>query len=184
MTKQDSAAGKQWYVIHTYSGYEDAVKRALEQRTESMNMGDFVFEVLVPKEKVLMTKGRSKEPVVVDKILFPGYVLVEMIVTDASWFMVRNTPNVTGFVGSGNTPVPVLPEEFGIIKRRMGDDKVSAEIKLREGDLVKVTEGPFANYEGSISEINNAKGKVIVLLSIFDRDTPIELDFNQVQVQV
>ncbi|MCK5461318.1 transcription termination/antitermination protein NusG [Candidatus Gracilibacteria bacterium] len=170
--------GRQWYVIHTYSGYEDAVKKALEQRTESMNMQDYIFEIVVPKEKVVTTK--SGKQLVVEKNLFPGYVLVNMIVTDASWFVVRNTPNVTGFVGSGNTPVPVLPEEFNVIQRRMGANEPTAEIKLKVGELVSIKEGPFANYEGTISEVNPSKGKITVMVTIFDRETPVELDFNQV----
>lgn len=178
MARQDSSLGRQWYVIHTYSGYEDAVKKALEQRTESMNMQDYIFEIIVPKEKVVTTKA-SKQ-VVVEKNLFPGYVLINMIVTDASWYVVRNTPNVTGFVGSGNTPVPVLPEEFGVIKRRMGASEPSAEIKLKVGELVTIKEGPFGNYDGTISEINPAKAKITVMVTVFDRETPVELDFNQV----
>ena len=182
MSKQDSSLGKQWYVIHTYSGYEDSVKKSLEQRMESMNMQDYIFEVVVPKEKVVTVKGGKQA--VVEKNLFPGYVLVSMLVTDASWFVVRNTPNVTGFVGSGTTPVPVLPEEFGVIQRRMGQDEPNAEIKLKVGDLVTIKEGPFSNYEGSISEVNPAKAKVTVMVSIFDRDTPVELDFTQVSPKV
>jgi transcription termination/antitermination protein NusG len=181
MAKQDSSLGRQWYVVHTYSGYEDAVKKALEQRTESMNMQEYIFEVVVPKEKVVTTKNGKQ--VIVEKNLFPGYVLVNMIVTDASWFVVRNTPNVTGFVGSGNTPVPVLPEEFGVIQRRMGAANPTAEIKLSVGDPVQIKEGPFANYEGVISEVNPAKAKVTVMVSIFDRETPVELDFNQVMLK-
>ncbi len=178
MVKQDPSIGRHWYVIHTYSGYEDSVKRALEQRIESMNMQDYIFEVVIPKEKVLVTKAGKQ--VVEEKKLFPGYVLVNMIVTDASWFVVRNTANVTGFVGSGNIPVPVLPEEFGIIKRRMGAKDPKADIQLKEGDLVVIKEGPFANYEGIVSEVSPSKAKVTVMVSIFDRETPVELDFNQV----
>ena len=178
MAKQDPSIGRHWYVVHTYSGYEDAVKKAIEQRAESMGMQEYIFEVVVPKEKVAVIKGGKQQ--VVEKNLFPGYVLVDMIVTDASWFMVRNTPNVTGFVGSGNMPVPVLPEEFLVLKRRMGADEPTAEIKLSVGDLVTIKEGPFSNYEGLISEVNKAKGKVTVMVTIFDRETPVELDFNQV----
>lgn len=178
MVKQDPTIGRHWYVIHTYSGYEDAVKRALEQRIESMNMPDYIFEIVVPKEKKTVIK--NGKPVVVDKNLFPGYVLVDMIVTDASWFVVRNTPNVTGFVGSGNIPVPVLPEEFGVIKRRMNAATPSTEISLNIDDLVTIKEGPFANYEGLVSDVSPQKGKITVMVSIFDRETPVELDFNQV----
>jgi transcriptional antiterminator NusG len=182
MSKQDSSLGKQWYVIHTYSGYEDSVKKSLEQRIESMNMQDYIFEIVVAKEKVVTVKNGKQ--VVAERNLFPGYVLVSMLVTDASWFVVRNTPNVTGFVGSGNTPVPVLPEEFGVIQRRMGQDEPNAEIKLKVGDLVTIKEGPFSNYEGAISEVNPSKAKVTVMVSIFDRDTPVELDFTQVVLKV
>ena len=178
MAKQDPSLGRHWYVIHTYSGYEDSVKKSLLQRTESMSMQEYVFDVVVPKEKVSTIKNGKQ--VIVEKNLFPGYVLVDMIVTDASWFMVRNTPNVTGFVGSGNTPVPVLPEEFGIIKRRMGAAQPKAELKYNVGDLVKIKEGPFSNYEGLISEVNKAKGRVTVMVSVFDRETPVELNFDQV----
>lgn len=182
MAKQDSSLGRQWYVIHTYSGYEDSVRKSLEQRMESMNMQDYIFEVIVPKEKVVTVKAGKQT--IVDKNLFPGYVLVNMVVTDASWFVVRNTPNVTGFVGSGTTPVPVLPEEFGVIKRRMGAAEPTAEIKLKVGDLVTIKEGPFSNYEGTVSEVNPTKAKVTVMVSIFDRETPVELDFSQVILKV
>ncbi len=178
MVKQDPSLGRNWYVIHTYAGYEDAVKKALEQRIESMSMMDYIFEIIVPKEKVAVV--RHGKQVVEDKNLFPGYVLVDMIVTDASWFVVRNTPNVTGFVGSGNTPVPVLPEEFGVIKRRMGASEPTTEIKFSVDDLVKIKEGPFSNYEGKISNVNRAKGKITVMVTIFDRETPVELNFDQV----
>ena len=178
MSRQDLSAGRNWYAIHTYSGYEDNVKSALEHRVESMNMQDYVFSVLVPKEKVASIKNGKR--VITERNLFSGYVLVEMIVTDASWFMVRNTPNVTGFVGSGNIPVPVLPEEFGLIQRRMGEDTPTTDIKLAEGDLVQIKEGPFAKYDGTISEVNKSKGKVTVMVSIFDRETPVELAFDQV----
>jgi transcriptional antiterminator NusG len=178
MPKQDPSYGRNWYVIHTYAGYEDAVNKALEQRIESMSMQEYIFEIVVPKEKVAVVKNGKQA--IIEKNLFPGYVLVDMIVTDASWFVVRNTPNVTGFVGSGNTPVPVLPEEFGVIKRRMGADEPTTEIKLSVTDLVTIKEGPFSNYEGVVSEVNRAKGKVTVMVTIFDRETPVELDFTQV----
>ncbi len=182
MVKQDPSIGRHWYVIHTYSGYEDAVKKALEQRMESMSMQDHIFEIVVPTEKTLVAKAGKQ--VVEEKKLFPGYVLVDMIVTDASWFVVRNTPNVTGFVGSGNTPVPVLPEEFGVIERRMGASEPTADIHLNEGDLVTIKEGPFANYEGKISKVAQAKAKVTVMVSVFDRETPVELDFTQVMKKI
>jgi len=182
MAKQDPSIGRHWYVIHTYAGYEDAVKKALEQRIESMGMQEYIFEVVVPKEKVVVVK--NNKPKTEEKNLFPGYVLVDMIVTDNSWFVVRNTPNVTGFVGSGNLPVPVLPEEFGVIKRRMEADSPTTEIKFSVDDLVRIKEGPFSNYEGKISKVNRQKGKITVMVSIFDRETPVELDFNQVAKKI
>ena len=178
MGKQDKSAGRNWYVIHTYAGYEDNVKMSIEHRIESTNMQEYVFEVVVPKEKVVTLKNGKR--VIVEKNLFPGYVLVDMIVTEDSWFMVRNKQNVTGFVGSGNIPVPVLPEEFGVIKRRMGNDAPTTEMAYKVGDLMKIKEGPFANYEGKISEINAGKAEVTVMVSIFDRDTPVSLSFDQV----
>ncbi len=178
MVKQDPSLGRHWYVVHTYSGYEDSVQKAVMQRTESMGMQEFIFEVVVPKEKVVVVKNGKR--VVEEKKLFPGYILVDMIVTDASWFNIRNTPNVTGFVGSGNIPVPVLPEEYGVIQRRMKEDEPTADIRLSVDDPVQIKEGPFANYEGVVSAVNPAKGKVTVMVTVFDRDTKVELDFEQV----
>jgi len=179
MAKQVQNTGKNWYVIHTYSGYEDAVKDALMQRIETMNMQDFIFQVVVPKEKqIVMKKG---EPVEIEKCLFPGYVLVEMTVTDDSWYVVRNTPNVTGFVGAGTIPVPVSPEEWSIVEKHMGKKDAKFKITVEVGDQVTVLEGPFANYEGQIDDIDQEKGKVRVLISMFGRETPVELAFDQVK---
>lgn len=180
MAKQAKNTGRNWYVIHTYSGYEDAVREALLQRIESMNMQEKIFGVVVPKETQIVVK--NGKPKTEQKRLFPGYVLVDMVVDDDSWFVVRNTPNVTGFVGSGTIPVPVSAEEFGIIERHMGDDnQPQFEIKLQEGDLVMVLDGPFAGYEGVIKLVDKEKGKVKVNISIFGRETPVELDFDQVK---
>ncbi len=179
MAKQDPSAGRNWYVIHTYSGYEDSVKKALEQRSETLGMKDYVFSVVVPKEKqIIFKKG---EPIEEERKLFPGYVLVDMIVTDDSWYMVRNTPNVTGFVGSGNIPVPVTLEEFGVIERRVGEQSAKFKSDFQVGDLVVIIDGPFKNYEGTIDAVDVDKGKLTVLVLIFDRDTPVELDFTQVR---
>lgn len=179
MAKQAKNTGRNWYVLHTYSGYEDAVEKALRQRIDAMNMQDYIFDVRVPKEtQVVIKRG---DPVQEKKRIFPGYVLVEMIVTDDSWYVVRNTPNVTGFVGAGNIPVPVTPEEFGLIQKRVGGDEVTFKIDFVKGDNVTIVGGPFANYEGLIDKIDPEKGKVKVLVSIFDRETPIELDFTQVK---
>ncbi len=179
MAKQDPSAGRNWYVIHTYSGYEDSVKKALEQRAETLGMKDYIFSIVVPKEKqIIFKKG---EPIEEERKLFPGYVLVDMIVTDDSWYMVRNTPNVTGFVGSGNIPVPVTLEEFGVIERRVGEQSAKFKSDFQVGDLVVIIDGPFKNYEGSVDAVDVDKGKLTVLVLIFDRDTPVELDFTQVR---
>jgi len=175
--KQDPSAGRRWYVIHTYSGYEHAVKKALEQRIETMGMQNHIFNVLVPTEKV-MKKGKLVEE---EKRIFPGYVLVDMIVTDESWYVVRNTPNVTGFVGSGTVPVPVSGDEFKIIKRQIGQQEPVFKIDVNLGDAVVIRTGPFARYEGVINSVDDEKGKVKVLVSIFGRETPVELDFDQIQ---
>jgi len=178
MARQVENTGRNWYVIHTYSGYEDAVKEALMQRIESLGMQDLIFEVVVPKEtQIVIKKG---EPVTEEKRIFPGYVLVDMMVNDDSWYVVRNTPNVTGFVGSGTIPVPVSPEEFKVIKRHMGQAEPKFKIDFAVGDHVVVLDGPFANYEGEINTIDEEKGKVKVLITIFGRETPVELDFTQV----
>lgn len=177
--RQDTKAGRNWYVIHTYSGYEDAVKKALEQRIDTMNMQEKIFEIVVPKEtEVTLRKGK---PVQRQKCVFPGYVLVSMIVTDDSWYVVRNTPNVTGFVGSGNVPVPITPEEYGVVSQRMGVNEPKYKADFNEGDIVKITDGPFATQEGVVSEVYPDKGKLRVLVTMFERETPMELGFNQVQ---
>ncbi len=179
MGKQATGTGRNWYVLHTYSGYEDAVEKALRQRIEAMNMQDYIFDVRVPKETQIVIK--RGEPVQEKKRIFPGYVLVEMVVTDDSWYVVRNTPNVTGFVGSGNIPVPVTPEEYGLMMKRAGGGELKYKIDFNIGDHVTINSGPFANYDGIIDKIDPEKGKVKVLVSIFDRETPIELDFTQVK---
>jgi transcriptional antiterminator NusG len=179
MGRQAAGTGRNWYAIHTYSGYEDAVREALQQRIESLGMQDMIFEVVVPKEtQIVIKKG---QPVTEEKKLFPGYVLVDMVVTDDSWYVVRNTPNVTGFVGAGTIPIPVSPEEFKVIKRHMGQSEPKFKIDFTVGDHVIVLDGPFANYDGIISTVDEDKGKVKVLITIFGRETPVELDFTQVK---
>jgi transcriptional antiterminator NusG len=179
MSKQAENTGRHWYVVHTYSGYEDAVREALLQRIESLGMQDQIFDVVVPKEtQIVIKKG---EPKTEKKRIFPGYVLVDMTVTDYSWYVVRNTPNVTGFVGSGTTPVPVSPEEFKVIKRHMGETEPKFKIDFSVSDPVMILDGPFVNYEGVVSKVDEEKGKVKVLITIFGRETPVELDFTQVK---
>ena len=177
MPRQITTGEKHWYVLHTYSGYEDSVVYNLKQRIESMGMEDKIFEVLVKKEKKI--KIRDSKRVTVEEKIFPGYVLVSMIVTDDSWYVVRNTPNVTGFVGSGTIPTPISDEEVKVIQKRMGLEEPKYKIEFVVGDLVRITDGPFKGYEGKVSEIDEAKGKIKVLISIFGRETPVELDFLQ-----
>lgn len=179
MGKQVKGTGRHWYVIHTYSGYEDAVKQALMQRIESLNMHDLIFNVVVPKEpQIVMKKGEPKQE---EKKVFPGYVLVDMVVTDESWYVVRNTPNVTGFVGAGTIPIPVSLEEWNHIQKRIGKAEPKFKIDFSNGDNVIILDGPFANYEGIINKVDEEKGKVKVLITIFGRETPVELDFTQIK---
>lgn len=171
--------GKRWYAIHTYSGYEENVSRNLKQRIESMDMGDKIFNILIPTEKKIKIKN-GRRRTVTEKI-FPGYVLVEMIVTDDSWYVVRNTPNVTGFIGTGTVPTPISEKEVEALKKRMGVEEPKYKIDVVSGDLVKVIDGPFKGFEGKISQVDEARGKVKVLISVFERETPVELDFLQVK---
>lgn len=181
-SEQDSSAtpadSGHWYVLHTYSGYEDNVARNLKQRIESMGMEEKIHQVIVPREKKIRVKNGKRKTI--EERLFPGYVLVKMIVTEDSWYVVRNTPNVTGFVGSGTTPTPVSQEEVDRLLKRMGEDEPKYKIDVAEGDAVKIMDGPFKDFEGRISEVNEAKGTVKVLVSVFGRETPVELDFLQV----
>ena len=171
--------GRSWYVLHTYSGYEDNVARNLRQRIESMGMDDKIFQVIVPREKKIRVRNGKRKTI--DERLFPGYVMVEMIVTEDSWYVVRNTPNVTGFVGSGVTPTPVAKEEIDRLLSRMGDDEPKYKIDVVEGDSVRIMDGPFKDFEGKISDVNDSKGTVKVLVNVFGRETPVELDFLQIK---
>ncbi len=179
MPKQEIQQGKQWYVLHTYSGYEDAVAKNLKQRIESLGMEDKIFSVLVPKEKKIKIKNGKRKTV--EEKIYPGYVLVEMIVTDDSWYVVRNTPRVTGFIGAGTTPVPVSLKEIENLKKRIGVEVPKYKVDVSIGSLVKVTDGPFKDFEGKISEIDESKGKLKVLVNIFGRDTPVEVDSLQIK---
>jgi len=177
--KQQISEGKRWYVLHTYSGYEENVSRNLRQRIESMDMEDKIFEIMIPTEtKIKIKNGKRKT---VREKIFPGYVLVSMIVTDDSWYVVRNTPNVTGFIGSGNTPTPISEKEIKDLKRRMGVEEPKYKIDVSVDSAVRVVDGPFKDYEGKVSDIDEARGKVKVLVSIFGRETPVELDFLQIK---
>ncbi len=179
MPKQTAALGRRWYVLHTYSGYEENVADNLRQRIESMDMQDKIYNVLVPTEKKIKIKN-GKRKVITEKI-FPGYVLVEMIVTDDSWYVVRNTPNVTGFVGSGTTPTPISEEEVKELQRRMGIEKPTMKVDFNMSDHIRITDGPFKDMEGKIAEVDEVRGKVKVLVSMFGRETPVELDPLQIK---
>ena len=179
MPKQQIEQERNWYVLHTYSGYEDAVAKNLKQRIESLGMEDKIFNVLVPKEKKIKIKNGKRK--VVEEKIYPGYVLVEMVVTDDSWYVVRNTPNVTGFVGAGTTPVPVSLSEIESLKKRMGEEDPRFEINVKAGDLIKIVDGPFKDFDGKVSDIDPDRGKVKVLVNMFGRDTPIELDSLQIK---
>lgn len=177
-TKIQKQTGERgWYVIHTYSGYEDQVSENLKQRIESLKMDDKIFRVLVPKEKQIEIKnGRRKT---VEKKIFPGYVLVEMIVTDDSWYVVRNTPNVTGFIGLGVRPTPMSKNEVERIQKRMGVEEPKYKIEFKPGDLVRITDGPLKGFEAKVTDIDEDKGKIKVLVSMFGRETPVNLDSLQ-----
>ena len=179
MPKQVTTGERRWYAIHTYSGYEDNVARNLKQRIESLGYEDRIFNVLVPKEKKIKIKGGKR--VVEEEKLYAGYVLVEMIVTDDSWYVVRNTPNVTGFIGSGVIPVYLSNEEVESLMKRMGVDEPKYKFDIAVGDNVKITDGPFKDFDGRVSEIDEERGRIKVLVTMFGRETPVELDFLQVK---
>jgi len=179
MAKQTLNQGKRWYVLHTYSGYEENVEKNLKQRIESMDMEDKIFNILIPIEKKIKIKNGKRK--VIEEKIFPGYVMVEMMVTDESWYVVRNTPNVTGFIGTGTIPTPISDKEIKDLQKRMGVEEPKFKIDVAVGSPVKITDGPFKNLEGKITNIDEAKGKVKVLVSMFGRETPVELDFLQIK---
>lgn len=180
MAKQEITGERNWYAIHTYAGYENAVLRNLKQRIDSLGMHDKIFNVIVPTEKVVKVKAGKR--VETEEKFYPGYVLVDMIVTDDSWYVVRNTPRVTGFVGAGVNPVPLNQEEIKSLFSRMdGGDKAQHSIDLTTDDIVTISDGPFKDSEGKVSSVDHERGKVKVLVSLFGRETPVELDFLQVK---
>lgn len=168
-----------WYSIHTYAGYENAVERNLKQRIESLGMQNKIFEVVVPTEKKVRVKGGKR--VIEEEKIYPGYILVKMIVDEDSWFVVRNTPRVTGFVGAGNTPVPMEENEISSLMKRMGQEAPKHRIDLVKDDPVVIADGPFKDLEGKVGEIDEERGKVKVMVSMFGRETPVELDFLQIR---
>lgn len=179
MSKRRYDDSRQWYAIHTYSGYEEKVAESIKQRIEAVDMADKIFDCIVPKEKQIQIKNGKRK--VVDAKIFQGYVLVEMKLTDETWYIVRNTPGVTGFVGADTTPTPVSESEMRKIKKRMGVEEPKHKIDFVEGEVVSVTDGPFKGFDGTIAEIDAVKGKIKVMVSMFGRDTSVELDALQVK---
>jgi len=179
MAKQLTDTARNWYAIHTYAGYENAVSRNLKQRIESLGMEDRIFAVVVPTEKKIKIKAGKR--VEEEEKIYPGYVLVDMIVTDDSWYVVRNTPRVTGFVGAGVMPVPLDKKEVDDLFARMNTTLTKHAIDLVVEDVVKIVDGPFKDFEGKVGEVDDSRGKIKVLVSMFGRETPVELDFLQVK---
>lgn len=179
MAKQEITGERNWYAIHTYVGYENAVLRNLKQRIESLGMEDRIFNVLIPTEKKIKVKDGKR--VETEEKIYPGYILVEMIVTDDSWYVVRNTPRVTGFVGAGVTPVPLDKKEVDTLFSRMNAGTPKHAMDLAIGDQVVVIDGPFNELEGKVSEVDSERGRAKVLVSMFGRETPVELDFLQIR---
>ncbi len=179
MSKNRYDSSRNWYAIHTYSGYEEKVAESIKQRIQAVDMADKIFDAIVPKEKQIQIKNGKRK--VVEAKIFQGYVLVEMKLTEETWFIVRNTPGVTGFVGSGSEPTPVSDSEISKIKKRMGVEDPKHQIDFSEGEVVSIVDGPFKGFDGAVSEIDTAKGKLRVMVSMFGRDTPVELDALQVK---
>lgn len=181
MAKQELRGERNWYAIHTYAGYENAVMRNLKQRIDSLGMNDKIFSVVVPTEKKIKIKGGKRAEV--EEKVYPGYVLVDMIVDDNSWYVVRNTPRVTGFVGAGVNPVPLNKQEvddlFGRMEKAEGSGKHQMDVEVEE--IVRIADGPFKDLEGKVSDVDRERGKVKVLVSMFGRETPVELDFLQIK---
>jgi transcriptional antiterminator NusG len=171
--------GRAWYVVHCYSGYENKVRHNLEQRIETMGMKDKIFDIVVPTEEEIEVKEGKRRTV--ERRVFPGYILVNMIMTEESWYVVRNTPGVTGFVGMGNTPTPLRPEEVSQIIKRMEAEAPRIKVTFKSGERVRIVDGPFNDFRGTVSEIDMERAKVRVMVNFFGRETPVELDFLQVE---
>lgn len=179
MSKQETQGTRNWYAIHTYAGYENVVLRNLKQRIDSLGMNEKIFNVIVPVEKKIKIKGGKRTEV--EEKIYPGYVLVDMIVTDDSWYVVRNTPRVTGFVGAGVNPVPLRKDEVDYLFKKMDADVAKHNIDIAIGEMVLITDGPFKELEGKVSSVDQERGKIKVFVSMFGRETPVELDFLQVK---
>lgn len=178
--KQEKSDLRRWYAVHTYSGYEDAVARYLKTRVDSLTMNDKIFNIIVPKEKKIKIRGGKR--ITVEEKVYPGYVLVEMIMEPDSWYVVRNTPRVTGFVGPDPTnPTPLSYEEVESLMARMGEKEPKFKVDIRVGEAVRITDGPFKDYDGKVAEIDEERGRVKVLVPVFGRDTAVELDSLQIK---
>jgi len=170
---------KNWYAVHTYAGHENKVKKTIERRADSMNLKDKIFRILIPTEQELRTRAGKKREI--QRKVFPGYVLIEMVLDDQTWYLVKSTTGVTGFVSSGNKPVPLQESEIAIILQAVEGPRQKPKVQWEAGQVIRVTSGPFADFTGTIQEVNTQKEKLKVLISIFGRDTPVELDFTQVE---
>lgn len=176
---EEEQDGRSWYVVHCYSGYENKVRHNLEQRIETMGMKNMIFDIVVPTEEEIEVKEGKRRTV--ERRVFPGYILVNMIMTEESWYVVRNTPGVTGFVGMGNTPTPLRPEEVSQIIKRMEAEAPRIKVTFKSGERVRIVDGPFNDFRGTVSEIDMERAKVRVMVNFFGRETPVELDFLQVE---
>jgi transcriptional antiterminator NusG len=176
---QQDEDGRAWYVVHCYSGYENKVRHNLEQRIETMGMKDKIFDVVVPTEEEIEVKEGKRRTV--ERRVFPGYILVNMVMTEESWYVVRNTPGVTGFVGMGNQPTPLRPEEVAQIIKRMEAEAPRIKVTFKPGERVRIVDGPFNDFRGTVAEIDMERAKVRVMVNFFGRETPVELDFLQVE---
>lgn len=176
---EETIDGREWYVVHCYSGYENKVRHNLEQRIESMGMKDMIFDVVVPTEEEIEVKEGKRRTI--ERRVFPGYILVNLVLTEESWYVVRNTPGVTGFVGMGNIPTPLRPEEVASIIKRMEADAPRIKVTFRSGERVRIVDGPFNDFRGTVAEIDMDRAKVRVMVNFFGRETPVELDFLQVE---
>jgi transcriptional antiterminator NusG len=175
----EEEGGRAWYVVHCYSGYENKVRHNLEQRIETMGMKDKIFDIVVPTEEEIEVKEGKRRTV--ERRVFPGYILVNMILSEESWYVVRNTPGVTGFVGMGNQPTPLRPEEVTQIIKRMEAEAPRIKVTFKPGERVRIIDGPFNDFRGTVSEIDMERAKVRVMVNFFGRETPVELDFLQVE---
>ena len=179
LDQESLSTERNWYVVHCYSGYENKVRHNLEQRIDTMGMKDKIFDVVIPTQEEIEVKDGKRRTV--ERHVFPGYVLVNMVMTEESWYVVRNTPGVTGFVGMGNQPTPLRPEEVAQILRRMEAEAPRVKVTFRVGERVRIVDGPFNDFRGTVSEIDMERSKVRVMVNFFGRETPVELDFLQVE---